>query len=120
MSVVESVVPCPGRFKSFHYLFPGDAKVKVNSLNDLYPEQLQGLAWRGTAIDQSFAEDGEGTFLGRTAWSFRGASRETKEHARRIKTIFEGMGEKAKAPKCKAMEGLVKEGSAVIGRGHGR
>jgi hypothetical protein len=43
MSVVESVVPCPGRFKSFHYLFPGDVKVKVNSLNDLYLEQLQRL-----------------------------------------------------------------------------
>ena len=26
MSVVESVVPCPGRFKSFHYLFPGRHK----------------------------------------------------------------------------------------------
>ena len=38
----------------------------------------------------------------------------TKEHARRIETIFEGMGEKAKGQKCKAMEGLVKEGSEVI------
>jgi len=39
----RSVVPCPGCLKSFHYLFPGDAKVKVNSLNDLYLEQFQRL-----------------------------------------------------------------------------
>jgi ferritin-like metal-binding protein YciE len=38
----------------------------------------------------------------------------TKEHARRIETIFESMGENAKGQKCKAMEGLVKEGSEVI------
>ena len=77
-----------------------------NNSKDLYDAEQQ--------LNQSFAEDGEGIFLGRIAWSFRGASRETKEHARRIETIFEGMGEKAKGPKCKAMEGLVKEGSAVI------
>ena len=40
---------------------------------------------------------------------------QTKEHAQRIETIFEQLGEKAKGKKCKAMEGLIKEGSETLG-----
>jgi ferritin-like metal-binding protein YciE len=39
---------------------------------------------------------------------------QTRQHAQRIETIFEQMGEKAKGKKCKAMEGLVEEGGEVI------
>ena len=83
-----------------------------NNSKDLYDAEQQ--------LIRALPKNSEGIFLGRNCVEFRGASRETKEHARRIETIFEGMGEKAKGPKCKAMEGWVKEGSAVIGRGHGR
>jgi ferritin-like metal-binding protein YciE len=38
----------------------------------------------------------------------------TKGHAQRMETIFEQLGERAQGKKCKAMEGLVKEGGEVI------
>jgi ferritin-like metal-binding protein YciE len=38
----------------------------------------------------------------------------TKGPAERIETIFEQIGEKIEGKKCKAMEGLVKEGAEVI------
>ncbi len=39
---------------------------------------------------------------------------ETKGHVNRLEKIFEELGEKAIAKKCDAMEGLAKEGEAVI------
>ncbi|HET7208007.1 MAG TPA: ferritin-like domain-containing protein [Terriglobales bacterium] len=38
----------------------------------------------------------------------------TKEQAGRLERIFEGLGEKAKAEKCKGMEGVIKEGSQLL------
>jgi ferritin-like metal-binding protein YciE len=39
---------------------------------------------------------------------------QTKGHARRIEQIFEALGEKPTGKKCKAMEGLVEEGSETM------
>jgi ferritin-like metal-binding protein YciE len=39
---------------------------------------------------------------------------QTRQHAQRLETIFEQMGEKTSGKKCKGMEGLVKEGSETI------
>jgi ferritin-like metal-binding protein YciE len=38
----------------------------------------------------------------------------TKEQARRIEQIFENMGERLKAEKCKGMEGVIKEGNELL------
>jgi len=38
---------------------------------------------------------------------------QTRQHAQRIETIFEQMGENAKGKTCKAMEGLVEAGGEV-------
>jgi ferritin-like metal-binding protein YciE len=40
---------------------------------------------------------------------------QTRGHAQRIEQIFESLGDKPTGKKCKAMEGLVEEGSEVIG-----
>jgi ferritin-like metal-binding protein YciE len=39
---------------------------------------------------------------------------ETKEHAIRLEQVFEGLGESIKKKKCKAMEGLLKEGEEIM------
>jgi Uncharacterized protein conserved in bacteria len=39
---------------------------------------------------------------------------ETEEHVRRLEEVFEVFGEKPKAKKCKAMQGLIEEGSDLI------
>ena len=38
----------------------------------------------------------------------------TKTHVTRLEKIFELLGEKAKAKKCEAMEGITKEGGSII------
>jgi ferritin-like metal-binding protein YciE len=39
---------------------------------------------------------------------------ETKEHVNRLETILESLGSSPRGPRCKAMEGLVEEGSSLI------
>jgi ferritin-like metal-binding protein YciE len=38
----------------------------------------------------------------------------TREQAKRIEQIFQNMGEKLKAEKCKGMEGVIKEGAEIL------
>jgi ferritin-like metal-binding protein YciE len=38
----------------------------------------------------------------------------TREQAKRIEQIFQNMGEKLKAEKCKGMEGVIKEGAEIV------
>jgi ferritin-like metal-binding protein YciE len=40
---------------------------------------------------------------------------QTKEQVRRLEHVFELLGKKASARKCEAMEGLIKEGSEIMG-----
>src|SRR6202030_396368 len=88
--------------------------MKAESLHDLYLEQLKDLYDAENQLIKALPKMAKAA----TSPELRNACAEhlekTKKHARRIETIFEGMGEKAKGHKCKAMEGLVKEGGEVI------
>ena len=88
--------------------------MKVNSLNDLYLEQLKDLYDAEQQLVKALPKMAKASSSAELRGAFEEHLEKTKEHARRIETIFEGMGEKAKGQKCKAMEGLVKEGSEVI------
>jgi ferritin-like metal-binding protein YciE len=89
-------------------------KVKLNSLHDLYVEQLKDLYDAEHQLIKALPKMAKAASSDELREAFEEHLETTKEHARRIETIFEGMGEKAKGQKCKAMEGLVKEGSEVI------
>ena len=39
---------------------------------------------------------------------------QTKGHVQRLETVFKQIGESPKGKKCKAMEGLIEEGSGAI------
>jgi ferritin-like metal-binding protein YciE len=41
--------------------------------------------------------------------------KETEGHVTRLESVFEALGEKAKAKKCLAMEGLIKEAKEMMG-----
>jgi ferritin-like metal-binding protein YciE len=88
--------------------------VKVNSLNDLYLEQLKDLYDAEQQLIKALPKMAKASSSAELRGAFEEHLEKTKEHARRIETIFEGMGEKARGQKCRAMEGLVKEGSEVI------
>ena len=88
--------------------------MKVNSLHDLYLEQLKDLYDAEHQLIKALPKMAKASSSAELRKAFEEHLEKTKEHARRIETIFESMGENAKGQKCKAMEGLVKEGSEVI------
>ena len=88
--------------------------MKVESLQDLYAEQLRDLYDAENQLIKALPKMAKAASTPELRNAFEEHLDQTRGHAQRIETIFEGMGEKAKGQKCKAMEGLVKEGSEVI------
>jgi len=88
--------------------------MRAESLQDLYLEQLKDLYDAENQLIKALPKMAKVASSPELRNAFEEHLEKTREHAQRIETIFEGMGEKAKGQKCKAMEGLVKEGSEVI------
>jgi ferritin-like metal-binding protein YciE len=88
--------------------------MKVESLRDLYLEQLKDLYNAEHQLIKALPRMAKAASSEKLRSAFEEHLEKTKGHAERIETIFEQMGEKIESKKCKAMEGLVKEGAAVI------
>src|SRR6267143_1259475 len=88
--------------------------MKLESLRDLYVEQLQDLYNAEQQLIKALPKMAKAASSEELKAAFEDHLGQTRQHAQRIETIFEQMGEKAKGKKCKAMEGLVEEGGEVI------
>jgi ferritin-like metal-binding protein YciE len=88
--------------------------MKIESLRDLYVDQLRDLYNAEQQLIKALPKMAKASSSEELRAAFEGHLGQTKQHAQRIETIFEQMGEKVSGKKCKAMEGLVKEGSETI------
>ena len=88
--------------------------MKVESLRDLYLEQLRDLYNAEQQLIKALPKMAKGSSSEELRAAFEDHLGQTKQHAQRIETIFEQMGEKVSGKKCKAMEGLVKEGGEIL------
>jgi ferritin-like metal-binding protein YciE len=88
--------------------------MKIESLRDLYLEQLQDLYIAEQQLIKALPQMAKAASSEELKAAFEEHLEKTRGHAQRIETICEDMGEKASGKKCKAMEGLVKEGGEVI------
>jgi ferritin-like metal-binding protein YciE len=88
--------------------------MKVESLRDLFVEQLQDLYSAEQQLIKALPKMAKASSSEELRAAFEDHLGQTRQHAQRIETIFEQMGEKVAAKKCKGMEGLVKEGSEVL------
>jgi ferritin-like metal-binding protein YciE len=88
--------------------------MKPNSLQELYVEQLQDLYDAEHQIIKALPK----MIAEATSTDLKDALTEhlevTKTQASRLEQIFESSGEKAKAEKCKGMQGVIQEGSDLI------
>jgi ferritin-like metal-binding protein YciE len=89
--------------------------MKPTSLRELYVEQLKDLYDAEHQIIKALPKMIDAA---RTE-ELRDALNEhldvTKEQANRLERIFKNLGEKGKAEKCKGMQGVIQEGSDLIG-----
>ena len=88
--------------------------MKLESLRDLYVEQLKDLYNAEQQLIKALPKMAKAASSEELKAAFEDHLGQTRQHAQRIETIFEQMGEKAKGKKCRAMEGLVEEGGEVI------
>lgn len=86
----------------------------VESLSELFVEQLRDLYDAEHQLIKALPKMAQGASSDELRQGFEEHLEQTKGHAQRIEQIFEQLGEKAKGKKCKAMEGLVKEGSETL------
>jgi ferritin-like metal-binding protein YciE len=88
--------------------------MKVNSLRELYTEQLRDLYDAENQIIKALPEMIDAA----TSPDLKEALNEhleiTKTQATRLQQIFEELGEKAKGETCKGMKGVIQEGSDLV------
>jgi ferritin-like metal-binding protein YciE len=88
--------------------------VKMESLKDLYLEQLRDVFDAETQLVEALPKMAEAAHNPELKNGFTGHLRQTREHVARLQRIFSALGEKPEGETCKAMKGLVKEGEEMI------
>ncbi len=87
---------------------------KITTLEGLFIEQLKDLYSAETQLIDALPKMAEAASAPALKQGFKSHLVQTKEHAKRLERILKGLGEKASGKTCKAMQGLVKEGSETI------
>ena len=88
--------------------------MKINSLQDLYVDQLRDLHDAENQLIKALPKMAEESNSDELREGFEEHLEQTRGHVQRLDQIFERLGEKPKGKKCKGMEGLVKEGSETL------
>ena len=86
----------------------------ITTLEELFVEQLQDLYSAENQLIKALPAMAKAAHSPALKAGFEGHFIQTKEHAARLEQIFAELGEEADGKKCQAMEGLIKEGKALI------
>ena len=88
---------------------------KINTLHDVYIDQLKDLYSAETQLIKALPKMAKAAHDATLKKGFEEHLEQTKVHAERLEEIFGELDEKPTGKKCKAMAGLVEEGSETIG-----
>ena len=88
--------------------------MELNTLNDLYLEQLQDLYSAETQLVEALPKLASASSNEELRDAFEQHLAETREHVTRLNQIFEQLGETPGTELCKGMQGLIKEGDEVL------
>ena len=89
--------------------------MEMNRLKHLYIEELKDLYSAETQLVKAIPKMANAASSEDLRAGFEEHLGQTKEHVARLEKVFKALGESAKGKKCKGMEGLIKEGSELIG-----
>jgi len=88
--------------------------MELETLRDLYVHELKDLYSAENQIIKALPKMAKATKNRRLASAFNQHLGQTRNQAKRLKRILKSHKESTHAPKCKGMEGLLKEGDSVI------
>ena len=88
--------------------------MKLDSLQKLYVEELKDLYSAETQILKALPKMAKAASSPELQGAFQEHLEQTKVQVERLEQIFEALGKSPKGKTCKAMEGLVEEGSDLM------
>jgi ferritin-like metal-binding protein YciE len=88
--------------------------MKLESLKDLYMEQLRDLYSAETQLVDALPKMAEAASSPDLKNGFREHLIQTRQHVDRLEQIFKQLGESPKGETCEGMKGLIKEGESMI------
>jgi ferritin-like metal-binding protein YciE len=84
--------------------------MSMNTLQDLYLDELRDLLSAESQILKALPKMAKQAKSPELQQAFENHLEETQGHVERLNQIFENMGQRAKAKKCKGIEGILEEG----------
>jgi len=91
--------------------------MELESLKDLYIHELKDLYSAENQIVKALPKMAKAATHTKLLAGFKEHLEQTKEHATRLEQILGSHDETTRGPKCKGMEGLLKEGDEMIKEG---
>jgi ferritin-like metal-binding protein YciE len=88
--------------------------MSLDSMRDLLVDELSDIYNAEKQLVKALPKMARAATSPALKKAFTSHLEETKGHVTRIEQVFEAIGESPKRKKCKAMEGLVEEGSEMI------
>jgi ferritin-like metal-binding protein YciE len=88
--------------------------MQVNTLKDLYVEQLRDLYSAETQLVDALPKMASAASSSDLKKAFQDHLQETRNQKQRLEQIFSEMGSSPQGETCQAMEGLIKEGEEAI------
>ncbi len=88
--------------------------MKLNTLKDLYIQELKDLYSAEKQIITALPKMAKAASNEKLGAGFKEHLEQTKEHATRLEKILNRHDQTTRGPKCKGMEGLLKEGAEMI------
>jgi ferritin-like metal-binding protein YciE len=88
--------------------------MKLESLETLYVEELRDIYNAENQLLKALPKMAKAASASELKQAFEDHLEQTKEHVERLEEIFEKLDKKPTGKTCKAMKGLVEEGSEII------
>lgn len=85
-----------------------------NTLKELYIDELRDLYDAENQLIKALPKMAKAAESDELRSGIEQHLEQTKEHAKRIEQIFDAIGESATGKKCKGMQGIISEGSAML------
>ena len=93
---------------------PKDSSNTESKLQELFIDELKDIYWAEKHLTKALPKMRKASTSEELAKAFEDHLAVTEEHISRLEEVFELMEQPARAKKCDAMEGLVKEGEGII------
>lgn len=88
--------------------------MKLNTLKKLLLEELRDLYSAETQLVKALPKMAKGASSDELKQAFESHLKQTEEHVERLDEIFDRLDEKPTGKTCKAMKGLIEEGSEML------